>query len=406
MVPSNSLGNRSFLAFVATQYLGAFNDNVFKQVVLLMAVLVFPDQDMQGPAMIVFSLPFLLFSGYAGQLSEMHPKTTIMRLSKIAELVIMVLGVVGFFLGNFYFLLAVLFIMGMQSTFFGPSKFGIIPELVEDRLLVKANGVVSMTTFLAIILGSALAGFLKTRFADELHYSGYVCIFIAVLGILAVYGIRAGVANRQDMTFTKHPFSRVFASLKKAVADRPLFIAIIAASFFWFSGGIAVQVVNNYGLILLELSPAGTSLLLVAMSFGIMLGCLAASPLQEWVGGPRTILIGAVGTAIAEFFLYFYQIPMSGIYGLLILTGICSGLYYVPIAAFMQARPPLGEKGEILAAVNFSNYIGIVLSGAVWWLLSSLVDAHFGWWFLSGSLALMIVFMLPQLKRIDQALAD
>lgn len=406
MVPSNSLGNRSFLAFVATQYLGAFNDNVFKQVVLLMAVLVFPDQDMQGPAMIVFSLPFLLFSGYAGQLSEMHPKTTIMRLSKIAELVIMVLGVVGFFLGNFYFLLAVLFIMGMQSTFFGPSKFGIIPELVEDRLLVKANGVVSMTTFLAIILGSALAGFLKTRFADELHYSGYVCIFIAVLGILAVYAIRAGVANRQDMTFTKHPFSRVFASLKKAVADRPLFIAIIAASFFWFSGGIAVQVVNNYGLILLELSPAGTSLLLVAMSFGIMLGCLAASPLQEWVGGPRTILIGAVGTAIAEFFLYFYQIPMSGIYGLLILTGICSGLYYVPIAAFMQARPPLGEKGEILAAVNFSNYIGIVLSGAVWWLLSSLVDAHFGWWFLSGSLALMIVFMLPQLKRIDQALAD
>jgi MFS family permease len=152
----------AFYGMTSTQFLGAFNDNLFKQIMLLLALKA-GGFDLQGPAMIVFALPFILFSGYAGYLSDRYSKRPIIILSKVAEIAVMALGLVGFFYFNTFGLtglMSVLFLMALQSTFFGPGKYGILPEMLRERDLPRANGWIVMTTFLAIIFGTACAGLL------------------------------------------------------------------------------------------------------------------------------------------------------------------------------------------------------------------------------------------------------
>jgi MFS family permease len=164
---SNALLDRSFWGLAITQFLGAFNDNLYKQLILLMAIPAIGgdiSEDSQGWATAVFSLPFVLFSGFAGYLSDKYSKSIIIVLSKIAEVVIMLMAVVAFLSyatmedwGTW----SVLFLMGLQSTFFGPAKYGILPELFQKEELPRINGLILMSTFLAIILGVVTAGVLK-----------------------------------------------------------------------------------------------------------------------------------------------------------------------------------------------------------------------------------------------------
>ena len=156
------LADPAFHGITLAQFLGAFNDNLFKQLMLLLAI--GAKADAQGRAMMVFSFPFILFSGYAGYLSDRYSKRTVIVLAKLAEIAIMVLGMIGFFQygwTGYAGLLVVLFLMGLHSAFFGPGKYGILPELFRNDDLPRANGLILMTTFLAIILGTASAGLLE-----------------------------------------------------------------------------------------------------------------------------------------------------------------------------------------------------------------------------------------------------
>ncbi len=399
--PASNLLNRSFCGFTLTQFFGAFNDNVFKQMILLFSLQIL-DKDRQGIATIVFALPFILFSGHAGQLAERYAKSKIMQYSKLAELVIMLLGAVAFYMQDNNLLMATLFLMGAQSAYFGPSKYGVIPELIEDRILVNANGVIQMTTFLAIILGQAFAGWLLDEYRTRLYMTGLYCSIIAVLGIVAVYMVRTTVANRPRLVPSWNPFEAVFVTLREMQADRPLFLALIAGCFFFFSGAMVTLMVNNYGTNLLDLTATGTSILLVLLAVGIMVGCLLAGPLQHRISGKWTIFIGGIGVALSEAALYFHHAPLPVIRGLLFTAGFFTGLYYVPIATFMQARPALGRKGEVLAAYNFTNFVAILLAGGCWQLLVySNIPVQYAWLGLSGMLAALIVVMFPQLRRIE-----
>ncbi len=407
--PSDKLTTRSYLFFVKTQFLGAFNDNVFKQMMLLLAVGAAASDanasgsDKQGLVMIVFTLPFLLFSGYAGQLSEMHPKSTIMRLSKIGELFIMLGGFLGFYLQSLPFLLVVLFFMGSQSAFFGPAKYGVIPEIVSDKSLVAANGIVQMTTIVAITMGIALGGVLKKNFSDQLHLASLFCVGISILGIAAVYMIVASKANKPGMRLDWNPIGRLKLSFADILKDKPLFMALIAYTYFYFSGALVTTTVNRYGLTLLKLDDQATSMLLVFLSAGIMAGSLAAAPVQRRLSGKWTIFTGALGVAVSEFLLFFHHLPLAAIKTFLFTAGMFSGLYFVPIAAFMQSRPPLGRKGEILAAVNFSNFAGILFSAVIWIFMINYMEMPVQnvWMVLSIGLAILLVVMFPQLKKIE-----
>src|SRR5687768_11130244 len=166
--------DRSFWGMTATQLLGAFNDNLFKQLMLLLAIPVgaaaAQKADEQGLATMIFSLPFVLFSGFAGYLSDRHSKRNVIVACKLAEIGIMLLGMIGFLaygMTGYSGLLVVLFLMGTHSAFFGPGKYGILPELFREHDLPKANGVILMTTFLAIIFGTASAGLMGGLLYNE-----------------------------------------------------------------------------------------------------------------------------------------------------------------------------------------------------------------------------------------------
>ena len=178
------LATKSFAGLTYTQFLGAFNDNLFKQVILLLAArLLFEGEDKQGLAFIVFSAPFVLFSGIAGDISEKFSKRSVIVAMKAIEIALMVAGTFALVGKDWTWLLVLLFLMGAQSAFFGPSKYGVIPELVPGHRLLWANGIISMTTFLAILGGETLAGPILDHLIDALWIPGIVCVALSVARI-------------------------------------------------------------------------------------------------------------------------------------------------------------------------------------------------------------------------------
>src|SRR3954452_5052135 len=203
--------DKSFWGMAATQFLGAFNDNLFKQLILLLATPTLAEVqarkgvDLQSRAQYVFAAAFLIFSGFAGYLSDRYRKSRIVVICKLAEIFVALIGMIGFIYfdrigvnGMFF----VLFLMGMHSAFFGPAKYGILPEMIRANDLPRANGLFLMLTFLAIIFGMALAGALLLAFHHERIWLGSIaCIVIAVLGTISSLSIRRLPAANANLKY-------------------------------------------------------------------------------------------------------------------------------------------------------------------------------------------------------------
>jgi len=230
---------RSFRALVGAQFLGAFNDNLFKQLLLFLAAgYIFPGRDLQGLAFAVFALPFVIFSLLAGDLSERFSKRSIIFQMKVAEILVMLLGVMAFATLNWTFMLVVLFLMGTQSAFFGPSKYGVIPELIPPEKLLRANAVVLMTTFAAILLGQALAGPMLDGFGDSLYLPAVACVLFAVVGTLVARRMRPLAPQNPDQPIPKQPFGHLISTMKHLGGRKGLMRFVVINSLFWFNGGV------------------------------------------------------------------------------------------------------------------------------------------------------------------------
>jgi acyl-[acyl-carrier-protein]-phospholipid O-acyltransferase/long-chain-fatty-acid--[acyl-carrier-protein] ligase len=381
----------SFWGMIVTQFLGAFNDNLFKQLMLLLSLKV-SSQDRQPVAMFVFSAPFLIFSGYAGYLADRFSKRTIIVWAKVAEIAVMLLGLVAFLafaVGGFPGLLVVLFLMGAQSAFFGPSKYGILPEMLRPSDLPRANGVILMTTFLAIIFGAASAGILSdlsmgqgrplSESAPQLWIASLVCVGIAVVGTctsLLVRWIPAAVPNLRlawsSLTVTAETRGMLWG-------DRPLLGAVVASSIFWLVAGVAQQAVNSLGKVQLELDDKRTSILMAIIGVGTMVGSVLAGRLSRGEADFRVLRWGGWGLVAS---LVVVSLPgpvhghLLGFWGSLVAltaVGICAGLYAIPLQVFMQSRPPEGQKGRMIAVMNQANFAAILLSSGVYWLFDRVV---------------------------------
>src|SRR5438034_4489769 len=181
----DTLAHKGLQPFLWTQFLGAFNDNLFKIVVSMLAVhMVAAGRGGRELSIVsaVFILPFLLFSGYAGQLADVYSKRTVLVVSKSLEIVAATLGFVAFFLGHLQLTYAVLFLIALQATFFSPAKYGILPEMLPDGDLSRANGVLEMSTFVAIVVGVAGGSFMFDAWHDRLWLIGVIVIGVAVAG--------------------------------------------------------------------------------------------------------------------------------------------------------------------------------------------------------------------------------
>lgn len=380
---------RGFNALVGAQFFGAFNDNLFKQLILILAVLVlFPGKDLQGLAFAVFSLPFILFSGIAGDLSERYSKRTIIVWMKVAEIGVMGLGILAFMTMSWTLMLVVLGIMGVQSAFFGPSKYGVIPELVTPKKLVPANGMITMTTFLALLTGQALAGPIMDHFGPKaespaLWVPGVFCVGFAVIGTLIATRIEPLTPQKPAQRISRNPFGDVFKTIKTLRASKGLFALVLLNSFFWFNSAVLNQAVNGLSKPGYLAIPANQSTelsyLLATISIGIIVGSVLAPRLAKSLGLGKVVFIGAFGMVILQAGLLLigtvFGRENGGFWvaiGLLGAIGAIGALGIVSVQAFLQDAPPPGMRGQTFAVNNFMNFTFMFLAG-VFYLLANLV---------------------------------
>ncbi|MCE9546315.1 MAG: MFS transporter [Planctomycetia bacterium] len=399
LTPANSTGpidfnalptlyrDPSFWGMTTAQFLGAFNDTLFKQVVLLLCVQVVVTSgktaDLQFIALGVFSIPFILFSGSAGWLADRVSKRKVIIGCKVAEVAIMIAGGVSFYMmlapvrvGDDYHtrglpisVMIVLFLMGTHSAVFGPSKYGILPEMVRGRDLPRFNGVIQMTTFLALIFGVVAGSFLVEAFRDRLWLASGVCVLIAGAGTAASLLVRRVPVAQPNLKFTSSAVAVSRETWQLFTRDRALLWAMLIYSLFWFLGGVVQPSVNALGKIQLERKDWETGLLAACMGVGIAGGCVLAGKLSAGTISFRLVRVGAWGMVVCLALLALPGGPhhhLLGYFGsmpVLVALGLFAGLLAVPLQVFLQARPPENQKGRVIGSMNLVNWIAII--GAV-----------------------------------------
>lgn len=393
-----------------TQFLGAFNDNLFKQLMLLLATPAIVaagaaqlEKDNQWKATVVFAGAFVLFSGVAGWLADRTSKRTLIILSKMAEIVVMLFGMVGFFYYEqigFTGMLFVLFLMGMQSAFFGPPKYGILPETVRYADLPRANGIFLMFTFVAIIFGVALAGVLKQVVGvEKIWMVSGICVLIAIGGTLSSLWVwrvppaAPGTKLRGQDIFVPAEMIRLLRS------NRQLLLALVVTSAFWMLGSVVQAGVNSLGLTQLGLGDAWTSFLAAMMAVGIPVGCVVGGYLSKNRINPRVVTIGAAGMFVCLVLLALPGGPQNHLLGfagsvpVLVLLGFFTGMFVVPIQVSLQVLPPPEDKGRMIALMNQCNFLGIIAGGLIFGIAMGVLEANN--WPRNRVFAITAAIMLP-----------
>ena len=364
-----TLARKGLPSFLWTQFLGAFNDNLFKIVVSLMAVrLVAADQADRALAIVsaVFILPFLLFSGYAGQIGDIFSKRTVLIVTKSLEIVATGIGLIAFVTNWLELTYVVLFLIALQATFFSPAKYGILPEILPDRDLSRANGVLEMSTFVAIVLGTAIGGFLFDVWHDRLWIIGILVVVIAAVGTALAFGIPEVSAALPNTRMRRDPFGEIGVGLKRLRQDHVLGLCVIGISCFWFIGSLLQLVMILFGTQVMHLEDRWVGILTTFAAIGIGIGSMVAGRLS----GDKVELgltpIGAIGMGVFGILLSRAgdSFALAAVH--LTMVGFFGGLFAVPLNAMLQQRSGDDEKGRLMATNNFLNTVAILLaSGAL-----------------------------------------
>ncbi len=370
-----------FLAMAATYFLGVFNDNFFKQAALLLAVAA-GQSGLQGSATALFSLPFILFSAYGGWLADRFSKRQVIIGVKFLEVLAMLMGAYGIMTLNWTWILAMVFLMGLQSTFFGPALNGSIPELYPPWYVTKANALLKLVTTVAILLGMATAGIaLDQQWLDtEVPFGrilvSLVVLAVAFLGLATAFGIKKIKSAGSHLSF---PWAGPLISLQDSIRlrhDPLLLLAVIGDTFFYFLSLLAVMVINTMGISQLHMSKTATSLLAVSLMVGVCLGALVAARItssERWshVLAPASFGMGicllATGALAQTNFDLQWPLLLLGLIG----AGLCGGIFLIPLTSFIQVRPKSDEKGKVIAAANFCAFSGMLIAGQVFILFDS-----------------------------------
>ncbi len=362
-----------FRAFLGTQFLGALNDNIYKTAVSLVAISVAAAGEgslILSLAQGLFILPFVLFSGYAGHVADAYSKRTVLIATKTFEVFVMSVAVAALVTESIELMLVVLFLMATQSAFFGPAKYGILPEIFGDRDLSRANAVLQMTTFVAIIIGTALGGILLEAWAGQLWMLGIVLVGVAVAGSASSLGITRVPPPATRRPFRRNPWGEVVIGLKHLWRNRPLWLSVVATGYFWFVGALMQIAIILFGERELGAGNQEISILIVFFAVGIGVGSMVVGRLSGDKVEIGLVPLGAMGMSL--FSLLLSQAAPS--YWLsaacLLALGFSGGFYAVPLNAYLQQKADENERGRLLAAAGFLTNIGVLLAAAVGWLLS------------------------------------
>lgn len=380
------LAKRRFAPFFWTQALGAFNDNAFRNAMVMLVAfqMGLPDKQVSlytnlAPAL--FILPYFLFSATAGQLAEKFEKTRIIRYVKLFEIAAMAIAAVGFFTHHVSLLLVVLFLMGVHSTVFGPIKYSILPQALERSELVGGNALVETGTQLAMLIGMIVGNSLMLIAGYGTLAASLTTIGIACAGYLASRAIPAAPATAPGLRFNWNPFSETWHVLRITHEDRAVFHAVLGISWFWFFGTVMIAQLPTYTRHVLGGDGSVNTLVLTLFSLGTGVGSLMCERLSRKRVEIGLVPMGAFGLTVFAIDLYFARpaivpgvaldwMAFVGVPGAwramidLTMIGAFAGFYVVPLFAFVQSRAPRERLSRVIAGNNIVNALLICAAAA------------------------------------------
>jgi acyl-[acyl-carrier-protein]-phospholipid O-acyltransferase/long-chain-fatty-acid--[acyl-carrier-protein] ligase len=284
---------------------------------------------------------------------------------KAFEIGITVLGLAALVSGRLDWMLAVMFLLGLHSTVFSPAKYGIVPEIWPDEELSHANGLLEMSTFVAMVLGMSLAGVMYGRSAGAAWRVGAVTIGLAATGLAASTRITRVPASGAKQRFRWNPFAEIGTSTRQLVGNRPLWLTVLGISFFWFFGALFKMDLPGFGKEVLHASDARTALLWTFLALGVGSGNLLAGRLSGKKVELGLVPLGGVWLALGSFALFAARASYAWSVVALVGIGVASGLFVVPLYAFMQQRAGKQEKGRIVAANNFYQTLAMLVASVL-----------------------------------------
>ena len=370
--------SRGFWALIVTQFQGAFSDNALKWLaIFLITQAVTSAGERDRLVMIVgglFAVPFILFSMAGGFLADRFSKRRVILGVKVFEIFVMLLALAGLAGHHLYLTIFCVFLMGVHSAIFGPSKYGLLPELLPEKKLSWGNGVLEFGTFIAIIAGTVAGGIFCKIFSTQPAWSGVILIALAFAGLGTGQCITKVPAADPQKKFRANFVAELWTQVKIIRRDRPLWLALIGNTYFFFIAALIQFVIVIYAKDVLGISDsAQTSYLQAATAIGIGSGCLLAGFLSAGKIETGLIPLGAVGLTVCAALLGRTGISFVGVATNLSVLGFFGGFYIVPISAMLQYRPAPEGKGGVLAAANLISFVGIALASVVFGLLTTVL---------------------------------
>ena len=410
------LGKRRFLPFFCTQFLGAFNDNIYKNSLLLMAAFAAVDQLPFDSDLFInlgaglFILPFFLFSGIAGQLADKYEKSLIIRRVKLLEIMIMSLAATFILTQNFLIMLVLLFFMGTQSSFFGPVKYAIIPQHLNDDELIGGNALVEMGTFVAILLGTLGAGLL-VELPQAPQWTAAFVVILAVIGWLCSTAVPEAKASAPDLKIDWNLFRQTRQIMRDAHGDKTVYISLVAISWFWALGAAFLTQMPNLASQVLSGSPQVVSVMLALFTIGVAIGSLFCGRISQGKVEPGIVPMGALGLGLFSLDLYFAITPDTASALLSVnefvqvsqnvrvlfdlgMIGFFGGLFIVPLYAMVQKRTEESRRARMIAALNVMNSCYMVGSAVFGMLVLGVANRSIEELFLILALLHVVVSLL------------
>jgi MFS family permease len=393
---SNQFGlmkEQRFRPFFWTQFLGAFNDNVFKTALITLVAFhatslgIANGNDLSTMLPGLFILPFFLFSATSGQIADKFEKSKIIRFVKLFEIAIMLFASSGFFLHNIWLLGTALFMMGMHSTIFGPVKYAYLPQHLQENELIGGNGMVEMGSFVAILLGQVLGAWLATM-ANHEAFTSIAIVLIAALGYWTSRGVPNTPAADPTLKINWNPVTETIKNVKLIWAQQQIWLAIVAISWFWFYGATLLAQFPNFAKSVLGGTESVFILLLSVFSIGIGLGSLMCEKLSKGRVELGLVMFGAIGMTVfgADLYASSANIHAASSGALqnslqlmshfsnwrmlfdIALIGLFGGFYIVPLYVLIQTRVDKNIQSRVIAANNIMNALFMVVSAgfSIW----------------------------------------
>jgi acyl-[acyl-carrier-protein]-phospholipid O-acyltransferase/long-chain-fatty-acid--[acyl-carrier-protein] ligase len=364
--PTQPSGLSGFWALIAVQFQGAFSDNALKWLVsflVLDSALSKERRDLWFVLVVplLFAVPFLLFSIPGGYFADKYSKRSVTLWTKLFELGVMALATYALASNRLDIAGLALFLACTQGAIFGPTKYGLLPELLPVSKLSWGNGIIELGTLLAAISAALAGGFLAQNFHGRQIWSGLIFLALTVLGLLASIGISKVPAADPTRRFDWNVPAEFSHEIRRMRSDSPLWTAVVANTFFWFLGSLLLLNIVLYATDILHVDDAHSSYLLAALSLGIGIGSFVAGLASGRKIEPGMVLPGLGGIFLMAALLSRPGIGYSAVLAQLALLGVAGGFFVVPVNALIQQRPKPQEKGRAIAVANLLSFVGVAL---------------------------------------------